>query len=104
MNRRKKHFKYFLIVLGLLLKTSICFKGSFLELTFNLFLADLKNFKVPLLESYEKEYEFGFSTAFDAQWKLGNSVREALKNWGIKSVAADGFGDHIFTQPHGVHP
>jgi len=31
--------------------------------TFNLFLADLKNFKVPLLESYEKEYEFGFSTA-----------------------------------------
>ena len=30
--------------------------------TFNSFLVDLKNFKVPLLESYEKEYEFGFST------------------------------------------
>jgi glucose-6-phosphate isomerase len=29
---------------------------------FNSFLEDLKNFKIPLLESYEKEYEFDFST------------------------------------------
>ncbi len=48
----------------------------------------LKVFRDTLSETRE----FGFSTAFDAQWKLGNSVREALKNWGIKSVAADGFG------------
>ena len=48
----------------------------------------LKVFRDTLSETRE----FGFSTAFDAQWKLGNSVREALKNWRIKSVAADGFG------------
>ena len=36
--------------------------------------------------------EFGFSSAFDAQWKVGKSVRKSLKNWGIQSVAADGFG------------
>ena len=48
----------------------------------------LKVFRDTLSETRE----FGFSTAFDAQWKLGNSVRGALKNWGIKSVAADGFG------------
>ena len=48
----------------------------------------LKVFRDTLSETRE----FGFSTAFDAQWKLGNSVREALKNWGIKSVAANGFG------------
>ena len=29
----------------------------------NSFLVDLKNFKVPLLESYEKDYEFDFSIA-----------------------------------------
>ena len=29
----------------------------------NSFLVDLKNFKVPLLESYEKDYEFDFSSA-----------------------------------------
>ena len=23
---------------------------------------------------------------------------------GLDGVPADGFGDHIFTQPHGVHP
>ena len=48
----------------------------------------LKVFRDTLSETRE----FGFSTAFDAQWKLGSSVREALKNWGIKSVAANGFG------------
>ena len=30
---------------------------------FNSFLIDLKNFKIPLFESYEKDYEFDFSTA-----------------------------------------
>jgi len=29
----------------------------------NSFLVDLKNFKIPLLESYEKDYEFDFSIA-----------------------------------------
>jgi len=29
---------------------------------FNSFLTDLENFEIPLLESYEKDYEFGFST------------------------------------------
>jgi len=48
----------------------------------------LKVFRDTLSETRE----FGFSTAFDAQWKLGKSVRKSLKNWGIQSVAADGFG------------
>ena len=48
----------------------------------------LKVFRDTLSETRE----FGFSTAFDAQWKLGKSVRKSLKNLGIKSVAADGFG------------
>ena len=30
---------------------------------FNSFIVDLKNNKIPLLESYEKNYEFDFSTA-----------------------------------------
>ena len=30
---------------------------------FNSFLTDLKNFELPLLESFEKDYEFDFSTA-----------------------------------------
>ena len=29
---------------------------------YNSFLIDLKNFKIPLLESYEKNYKFDFST------------------------------------------
>ncbi len=28
---------------------------------FNSFLIDLKNFEIPLLESYDKDYEFDFS-------------------------------------------
>ena len=48
----------------------------------------LKVFRDTLSETRE----FGFSTAFDAQWILGKSVRKSLKNLGIKSVAADGFG------------
>ena len=31
--------------------------------TYGSFLVDLKNFKIPLLESYEKDYKFNFSTA-----------------------------------------
>ena len=31
--------------------------------TYSFFLEDLKNFKIPLLESYEKDYKFNFSTA-----------------------------------------
>ena len=31
--------------------------------TYSTFLVDLKNFKIPLLESYEKNYKFNFSTA-----------------------------------------
>ena len=31
--------------------------------TYNSFLVDLKNFKIPLLKSYEKDYKFNFSTA-----------------------------------------
>ena len=30
---------------------------------FNSFLIDLKNFKIPLLESYEKNYKYDFSPA-----------------------------------------
>ena len=30
--------------------------------TYSSFLVDLKNFKIPLLESYEKDYKFNFST------------------------------------------
>ena len=33
------------------------------EKTYSSFLVDLKNFKIPLLESYEKDYKFDFSTA-----------------------------------------
>ena len=31
------------------------------EKIFNSFLTDLKNFKIPLLESYDKDYKFDFS-------------------------------------------
>jgi aspartate aminotransferase-like enzyme len=48
----------------------------------------LKKFREIMLET--KEY--GFEKLRDAQWELGNGVREMLKARGIKSVAADGFG------------
>lgn len=35
---------------------------------------------------------FGFDKLKDAQWALGNAVRKALADKGIKSVAAEGFG------------
>ncbi len=36
--------------------------------------------------------EYGFDKLRDAQWALGNGVRAMLKDKGIVSVAADGFG------------
>ncbi len=36
--------------------------------------------------------EYGFDKLQDAQWALGNGVRAMLKDKGIVSVAADGFG------------
>ena len=36
--------------------------------------------------------EYGFDKLRDAQWALGNGVRAMLKDKGIMSVAADGFG------------
>ena len=48
----------------------------------------LKAFRDTMLET--KDY--GFEALRDAQWALGNGVREILAEKGIKSVAADGFG------------
>lgn len=36
--------------------------------------------------------EYGFERLREAQWKLGNGVRMMLKDKGITSVAAEGFG------------
>ncbi|MEM7724650.1 MAG: aminotransferase class V-fold PLP-dependent enzyme [Pseudomonadota bacterium] len=36
--------------------------------------------------------EFGFEKLKEAQWTLGNAVRAKLKEKGIRSVAADGYG------------
>ena len=36
--------------------------------------------------------EYGFARLKEAQWQLGNGVRAMLKDKGIVSVAADGFG------------
>jgi aspartate aminotransferase-like enzyme len=48
----------------------------------------LRAFRDTMLET--KEY--GFDKLCDAQWELGNRVRDILKAKGIQSVAADGFG------------
>ena len=48
----------------------------------------LRAFRDTMLET--KEY--GFDKLCDAQWDLGNRVRDILKAKGIQSVAADGFG------------
>lgn len=48
----------------------------------------LRAFRDTMLET--KEY--GFERLREAQWKLGNGVRAMLKDKGITSVAADGFG------------
>ena len=47
----------------------------------------IKVFRDALFETRD----FGFKNAYDAQWSLGNSVRQTFKEIGIKSVAAEGF-------------
>ena len=48
----------------------------------------LQVFRDTMLETRE----YGFERLRDAQWELGNSVRALLKERGMVSVAADGFG------------
>ena len=48
----------------------------------------LRSFRDTMLET--KNY--GFEKLGDAQWALGNGVRALLKEKGVTSVAADGFG------------
>ncbi|RLJ60154.1 aspartate aminotransferase-like enzyme [Litoreibacter meonggei] len=48
----------------------------------------LRAFRDTMLETRE----YGFEELREAQWKLGNGVRDMLKAKGITSVAADGFG------------
>lgn len=48
----------------------------------------LKAFRDTMLETRD----YGFDKLRDAQWELGNSVRAMLKDKGITSVAAEGFG------------
>ncbi len=48
----------------------------------------LRAFRDTMLETRE----YGFEKLRDAQWELGNSVRKLLKEKGITSVAAEGFG------------
>ena len=48
----------------------------------------LRAFRDTMLETKE----FGFQKLCDAQWELGNRVRDVLALKGVKSVAADGFG------------
>ncbi len=48
----------------------------------------LKVFRDTMIETRE----YGFTRLQEAQWKLGNAVRELLADRGITSVAADGFG------------
>ena len=48
----------------------------------------LRAFRDTMLETKD----FGFNKLKDAQWALGNAVRKALAEKGIRSVAAEGFG------------
>jgi len=48
----------------------------------------LRAFRDTMLETKA----FGFQKLCDAQWELGNAVRKALADKGIRSVAAEGFG------------
>ena len=48
----------------------------------------LRAFRDTMLETQE----YGFDKLCDAQWELGNRVRDSLKAKGIQSVAAEGFG------------
>jgi len=44
-----------------------------------------------LRDTMEEMREYGFERLREAQWKLGNAVREMLAAKGIRSVAAEGF-------------
>lgn len=48
----------------------------------------LRAFRDTMLETRD----YGFDKLRDAQWELGNAVRALLKEKGVTSVAADGFG------------
>lgn len=43
-------------------------------------------------DTMQETRDYGFEKLRDAQWQLGNGVREMLAEKGVKSVAADGFG------------
>jgi aspartate aminotransferase-like enzyme len=43
-------------------------------------------------DTMQETRDYGFEKLKDAQWKLGNGARQMLKDKGITSVAADGFG------------
>ncbi len=48
----------------------------------------LRDFRDTMLETRE----YGFERLKEAQWRLGDGVRAMLKDRGVQSVAADGFG------------
>jgi aspartate aminotransferase-like enzyme len=43
-------------------------------------------------DTMQESAEIGFDTLRDAQWELGNGVRDYMASKGMTSVAADGFG------------
>ncbi len=43
-------------------------------------------------DTMQETRDFGFDKLCEAQWELGNRVRDALKARGVSLVAADGFG------------
>ncbi len=47
---------------------------------------------IGLRDAMNETREFGFQAAYDAQWKLGNTVRAMLRDKGIRLLAAEGFG------------
>jgi len=60
----------------------------------------LRAFRDTMLETRE----FGFEKLKEAQWALGNAVRAALAEKGIKSVAAEGFGAPGVVVSYTDHP
>lgn len=48
----------------------------------------LRTFRDTMVETRD----YGFDKLRDAQWELGNAVRDMLREKGIKSVAAEGYG------------
>ena len=44
-----------------------------------------------LRDAMEETRAMGFDAARDAQWRLGNAVRDMLAQRGVRSVAASGF-------------